>query len=146
MPAIVQFTDHGVKVFLKIKKKYYMRGTYQTFFKFYIGRSNKKCTSNFKLQKKIWGDFRWDCLLLRGTCFWWGLCCLFFSFLSCILCSIVCLIVFVYFSHGVVRLFSIFEFECSSGINLARFCRNYCMYCTIVNTKWFKQFTHFLLV
>ena len=48
--------------------------------------------------------------------FWWGSCCLFFSFLCCVMCSIVCLFVFFIFSNGVDSLFSIYEFDCSSGI------------------------------
>ena len=44
--------------------------------------------------------------------FWWGSCCLFFSFLCCVMCTIVCLFVFFIFSHGVVSLFSIYEFDC----------------------------------
>ena len=61
------------------------------------------------------------CLLFRSTCrdhpsFWWGSCCLFFSFLYCVMCTIVCLFVFFIFSHGVVSLFSIYDFDCPSGI------------------------------
>ena len=37
--------------------------------------------------------------------FWWGSCCLFFSFLCCVVCTIVCLFVFFLFSHGVVSFF-----------------------------------------
>ena len=37
--------------------------------------------------------------------FWWDSCCLFFSFLCCIMCTIGCLFVFFIFSHGVVSLF-----------------------------------------
>ena len=48
--------------------------------------------------------------------FWWGSCCLFFSFLCCVMCTIVCLFVILIFSHGVVSLFSIYEFDCLSGI------------------------------
>ena len=29
--------------------------------------------------------------------FWWGSCCLFFSFLCCVMCTIVCLFVFFHF-------------------------------------------------
>ena len=50
---------------------------------------------------------------------WCGSCCLFFSFLCCVMCTIiVCLFVFVFliFSHGGVSLFSICEFNCPSGI------------------------------
>ena len=32
------------------------------------------------------------------------------------MCTIVCLFVFFIFSHGVVSLFSIYEFDCHSGI------------------------------
>ena len=45
-----------------------------------------------------------------------GSCCLFFSFLCCVMCTIVCLFVFFCFSHGVVSLFSIYEVDCPSGI------------------------------
>ena len=48
--------------------------------------------------------------------FWWGSCCLFFSFLCCVMCTIVCLFVFFIFSLVVVSLFSIYEFDCPSGI------------------------------
>ena len=48
--------------------------------------------------------------------FWWGSCCLFFSFLCCVMCTIVCLFVLFIFSHGVVSLFSIYEFDCPSDI------------------------------
>ena len=48
--------------------------------------------------------------------FWWGSCCLFFSFLCCVMCAIVCLFVFFIFSHGVVSLFQISEFYCPFGI------------------------------
>ena len=48
--------------------------------------------------------------------FWWGSCCLFFSFLCCVMCIVVCLFVFFIFSHGVVSLFSIYQFDCTSGI------------------------------
>ena len=45
----------------------------------------------------------------------WGSCCLFFSFLCCVMHTIFCLFVFFIFSHAVVSLFSIYEFECPSG-------------------------------
>ena len=48
--------------------------------------------------------------------FRWGSCYLFFSFLCCVMCTIVCLFVFFIFIHGVVSLFSIYEFDCPSGI------------------------------
>ena len=51
--------------------------------------------------------------------FWWCSCCLFFSFISCVMCTIVCLSIcffFFIFTHGVVSLFSIYEFVCTSGI------------------------------
>ena len=48
--------------------------------------------------------------------FWWGSCCLLFSFLCCDMCNIVCLFVLFIFSHSVVSLFSIYEFDCPSGI------------------------------
>ena len=48
--------------------------------------------------------------------FWWSSCCLAFSFLCRILCTIIGLFVFLFFSHGVVSLFSIYEFEYPSGI------------------------------
>ena len=38
------------------------------------------------------------------------------SFLCCVLCAITCLIVFLFFNHGVVSLFSIYEFERPSDI------------------------------
>ena len=64
--------------------------------------------------------------------FWRGSCCLFFSFLCCIICTIVCLFVLFIFSHDVVSLFSIYEFDCPSGIfrpsfkavkNVPRYCQ-----------------------
>ena len=49
--------------------------------------------------------------------FWWGSCCLFFSFLCYVMGTIVCLFVFFIFRHGVVSVFWFFsEFECPSGI------------------------------
>ena len=63
--------------------------------------------------------------------FWWGSCCLFFSF-----CVVSCVLLFVLFrfSHGVVSLFSIYEFDCPSGIFRPSFQRSsapldtgYCM-------------------
>ena len=48
--------------------------------------------------------------------FWWGSCCLFFSFLCYVMCTIVCLFVFFIFSHGIASLFSIYEFDCPFGI------------------------------
>ena len=48
--------------------------------------------------------------------FGWGSCCLVFRFLCCVLYTIICLFAFLFFSHGVVSLFSIFEFDCSSVI------------------------------
>ena len=48
--------------------------------------------------------------------FWWGSCCLFFSFLCCVMCTIVCLFVIFIFSHGVFSLSSIYEFDCPFGI------------------------------
>ena len=53
---------------------------------------------------------------LRLLSFCWDSCYLFFSFLCCFMCSIVYLFVFFIFSHGVVSLFSIYEFDCPSGI------------------------------
>ena len=47
--------------------------------------------------------------------FWSGSCCLFFSFPCCVMWSIVCLFVFFICRHGVVSLFSIYEFDCPSG-------------------------------
>ena len=43
-----------------------------------------------------------------------GSCCLFFSFLCCV--CYCCLFVFFILGHGVVSLFSIFEFDCPFGI------------------------------
>ena len=48
--------------------------------------------------------------------FWWGSCCLLFSFLFCVMCTIVCLFVLFICSHGVVSWFSIYEFDCPSCI------------------------------
>ena len=49
--------------------------------------------------------------------FWWGSCCLVFSFLCFVFCTIIYLAVCLFiFSHGVVSLFSIYEFDCLSGI------------------------------
>ena len=48
--------------------------------------------------------------------FWWGSCFLFFSFLCCVMYTIVCLFVLFIFNHDVVSLFSIYEFDCPSGI------------------------------
>ena len=41
------------------------------------------------------------------------------------MCSIVCLFVFFIFSHGVVRIFSIYVFDCPSGIFRSSLLRNY---------------------
>ena len=43
--------------------------------------------------------------------FWWGSCCLFFSFYV-VSYVLFCLVLFFIFSHGVVSLFSIYEFDC----------------------------------
>ena len=48
--------------------------------------------------------------------FWWGSCCLVLWVQCCVLCIIICLFVFLFFSHGIVSLFSIYEFDCPSGI------------------------------
>ena len=48
--------------------------------------------------------------------FWWGTYCFVLSFLCCVMCTTICLFVFIIFSHGVVSLFSIYEFDCPSGI------------------------------
>ena len=40
----------------------------------------------------------------------------FFRFICCVMCTTVCLFVFFIFCHGVVSLFSIYEFDCPSGI------------------------------
>ena len=48
--------------------------------------------------------------------FWWCSCCLFFSFQFCVLCTIICLFFFFFDSYGVVSLFSIYEFDCPSGV------------------------------
>ena len=46
-------------------------------------------------------------------------CFLGISFLSCVLCTIICLFFFfLFFSHSVVSLFSIYEFDLPSGIFL----------------------------
>ena len=45
-------------------------------------------------------------------CFMLALC----SFLCSVMCTIVCLFVLFLFSHGVVSLFSIYVFDCPSGI------------------------------
>ena len=47
--------------------------------------------------------------------FWWGSCCLLFSFICCVRWTIDCLFVFFIFSYGVVNLFSIYKFDCPSG-------------------------------
>ena len=65
------------------------------------------------------------------------LCCLFFSFLCCVMCAVVCLNCFI-FSHGVVSLFQIYVFNCPFGIfrpsHLDRWTRNIAfMFCRIVN-------------
>ena len=48
--------------------------------------------------------------------FWWGSCWSVFSFLCCFLWTIIFLFAFFIFSHGVVTLFSIYEFDFSFGI------------------------------
>ena len=52
--------------------------------------------------------------------FWRGSCCLFFSFLCCVMCTIclfVCLsFLFLAMALSVVSWFSIYEFDCPSGI------------------------------
>ena len=59
--------------------------------------------------------------------FWWGSCCLFCSFLCCVMCTIVCLFVFFIFSHGVVSLLSIYEFDCPSGMFRPYFIETSCL-------------------
>ena len=66
--------------------------------------------------------------------FWWGSCCLLFSFLCCVLCSIVCLFVFLSLSHVIVSLFSIYEFDCPFGIFRASF--EIYKHHKIVTIKW----------
>ena len=60
---------------------------------------------------------------LRSPSFWWGSCCLVFSFLGCVLCTIVCLFVFFFSHHDFVTLFLVYEFECPSGIFRPSFIR-----------------------
>ena len=55
------------------------------------------------------------------TSFSWGSCCLVFSFLCCVLCTI-WLSVFLLFSRGVVSLFSIYEFDLSLWYLSPLFC------------------------
>ena len=57
--------------------------------------------------------------------FWWGSCCLFFSFLCCFMCTNVCIFVFFIFSHDIVSLFSIYEFDCPSGIFRLSFSKSF---------------------
>ena len=52
--------------------------------------------------------------------FWCGSCCLFFSFLCCVMCTIVCSSFFI-FIHGVVSLFSMYDFDWPSGYFLLSF-------------------------
>ena len=59
--------------------------------------------------------------------FWWGSCCLFFSFLCCVMCTIVCLFFLFNYSHGVVSLFSIYEFDCPFGIFRPSFLATKCL-------------------
>ena len=61
--------------------------------------------------------------------FWWGSRCLFFSFSTLCHGTIVCLFVLFIFSHGVVSLFSIYEFDSPFGIfrpSLSSFCLCLC--------------------
>jgi len=58
-------------------------------------------------------------------CFWWGSYCFFFSFLYCVMCTIVCLFFLFIFSHGVVSLLSIYEFDCPSDIFRSSFNSTY---------------------
>ena len=55
--------------------------------------------------------------------FWWGSCCLVFSFLRlcCVFCANMCLFVFLFVSHDVVSLFSIHVFDCPSDIFCSSF-------------------------
>ena len=58
-----------------------------------------------------------DLLTLPGHLrFWWGSCSSIFSSLCCFLFTFICLFHFFISRHGVVRLFSINEFDCPSGI------------------------------
>ena len=61
--------------------------------------------------------------------FCWGSCCLVFSFLCCVICTIIFLFVFFILSHGVVSLFSIYEFDCNANI----FCPSFIV---IVTNYW----------
>ena len=64
--------------------------------------------------------------------FWWSSCCLFFSFLCCVMCAIVCLFVFFIFSHCVVSLFSFYEFNSLwylSSLLLEKMCYICLVYC-----------------
>lgn len=60
--------------------------------------------------RKVFYRITWD-----HPSYWW-VSCLFFCFLCCIFCTLLCLFVFFLFNHSVVILFSIFVFECPSGI------------------------------
>ena len=71
--------------------------------------------------------------------FWWGSCCLFFSFICCVMCTNVCLFVLFICSHGVVSLFSIYEFDCPSGIFRPSSCR-------LVLSPYESLFIHELLL
>ena len=52
------------------------------------------------------------------------------------MCTIVCLFVFFTFSHGVVSLFSICEFDCPSGIFLPSFISLKVMFKLSISLKW----------
>ena len=68
--------------------------------------------------------------------FWWGSCCSVFSFLCCFLCTIIFLFVFFIYIHGVVSLFSIFEFHRSSGIFRSSF---HACSCEILRFNYLKS-------
>ena len=78
--------------------------------------------------------------------FWWSSCCLVFSFLCCVMCAIICLFVFFIFSHGVVSLYSIYEFDSPSvfisplfSVILSYICRSYLLDLKILGKKWIKM-------
>ena len=74
-----------------------------------------------------------------------GSCCLFFSFLCCVICTIVFLFVFFIFSHGVVSLFQIYEFDCPFDIFRLSFCSTISERSIHLNTSYYLE-TRYMLV
>ena len=69
--------------------------------------------------------------------FWWDSCCLVFSFLCCLLYTYIFCLSFSFLTMSLLKLFSIYEFECPSGIFRPTFRR--------ILKKIFQSVSRFLL-